>query len=73
MAPVNNACLHGGGTPYLILPNGIEQMICTNFIGPALLTSLFLPLLDKTATDLGGDVRILNVGPDLSPSVHPVQ
>lgn len=61
-AAVNNACLHGGGTPYVILPNGIEQMICTNFVGPALLTQLLLPLLDKTAKQ-GGDVRILNVSP----------
>jgi len=35
-------------------------MVATNFVGPALLTKLFLPLLDKTAKQ-GGDVRILNV------------
>lgn len=53
-------------TPPGLTTDGYEIQFGTNYMGPALLTRLLLPVLDKTAsTILRSDVRIVNVNSEM--------
>ncbi|KAL8280579.1 hypothetical protein RQP46_006902 [Phenoliferia psychrophenolica] len=56
---VNNA--GRGGSFHNIGPEGIEQAFVGNVLGPFVLTTTLLPLLKKTASLPGSDVRIVNI------------
>ncbi|KZT31947.1 NAD(P)-binding protein [Sistotremastrum suecicum HHB10207 ss-3] len=58
-ALINNAASMAG--PYGMAEDGIQQMVVTNHISPFVLTNTLLPLLKKTASEPGSDVRIVNV------------
>lgn len=62
---INNAGVFA--CPPGLTTEGYEIQFGTNYMGPALLTRLLLPILDKTASgneDSGNDVRVVNVSSD---------
>ena len=66
---LNNAGIMA--VPYGTTKEGYESQFGTNHIGPALLTKLLLPVLQKTADQPGADVRIVNlssVGHNMAPT-----
>lgn len=61
---INNAGVFA--TPPGLTTDGYEIQFGTNYMGPALLTRLLLPVLDKTASAIpGSDVRIVNVSSEI--------
>lgn len=60
---VNNAGIMG--TPASLTEDGYEIQFGTNHMGTALLTKLLLPVLEKTATAPGSDVRVVTVSSEL--------
>ncbi|KAF2415488.1 NAD(P)-binding protein [Tothia fuscella] len=56
---INNAGIMGH--PAATTQDGYEIHFGTNHLGPALLTRLLLPVLEKTAAEPDSDVRIVNV------------
>lgn len=53
-------------TPPGLTTDGYEIQFGTNYMGPALLTRLLLPVLDKTASTIPrSDVRIVNVNSEM--------
>lgn len=60
---MNNAGLMA--TPPGLTTDGYEVQFGSNYMGPALLTKLLLPTLEKTAAQEGGDARIINLSSEL--------
>lgn len=60
---INNAGIMG--VPPGLTEDGYEVQFGTNHMGPALLTKLLMPLLQKTADLPGSDVRIVNLSSEL--------
>ncbi|KAH6685468.1 hypothetical protein F5X68DRAFT_241702 [Plectosphaerella plurivora] len=60
---MNNAGLMA--TPPDLTTDGYEVQFGSNYMGPALLTKLLLPTLEKTAAQEGGDARIVNLSSEL--------
>ena len=60
---INNAGVFA--VPPDLTKEGYEIQFGTNYMGPALLTRLLLPILNQTASVPGSDVRIVNVSSDM--------
>ncbi|KAJ5815627.1 hypothetical protein N7474_007404 [Penicillium riverlandense] len=60
---VNNAGIFAASPG--LTEDGYEIQFGTNHMGPALLTKLLLPVLEKTASVAGSDVRIVNVSSEI--------
>lgn len=56
---INNAGILG--VPSSLSKDGYEIQFATNHLGPAFLTKLLLPTMEKTAAQPGSDVRIVNI------------
>lgn len=60
---MNNAGLMA--SPPGLTTDGYEVQFGSNYMGPALLTKLLLPALEKTAAQKDGDARIINLSSEL--------
>ncbi|SPO06432.1 related to retinol dehydrogenase 12 [Cephalotrichum gorgonifer] len=60
---INNAGIFA--SPPGLTEDGYEIQFGTNYMGPALLTRLLLPILEKTARAPGSDVRIVNISSEI--------
>ncbi|KAF4586967.1 hypothetical protein EYR40_010985 [Pleurotus pulmonarius] len=58
---VNNAALISDRGKPSLNPDGIQDNMAINYLGPFVFTQMLLSLLERTAAD-GTDVRIVNVG-----------
>jgi len=56
---VNNAAVMM--LPYRVMPDGVQEVVTTNYLSPFAFTQALLPLLVATAKQPGSDVRIVNL------------